>query len=473
MPDSVFAAEERTLRVDPDNVLSQQPAAFLNAAQKAQAERLMAYFENGVPDPQYGFCGALGDGRGLTCGRAGFTTANGDWLRLIEDYTDRAPGNALAPFLPRLAQLAAASSASIAGLSAMPEAVAASAGDPVFRTLQDQHQDIDSYWPAMAQADRLGAATALTRAVLYDTLLQHGNGADPDGTRALVAAANARAGGTPAGGIAETAWLETFLDVREADLLHPAATATTKEWAASTDRIAVFRALLTAGDTDLGGALHVHTRDYDIDMIPAGPGAVPAGGAPTVAVFHGAQADYAVAGNASGGIAVTDSATGRDGTAVLTNAEALRFTDQTVLVVNQDGAVIARLYAAALGRHPDLPGLQAWTATYTGTLTAAERADAASGNSQALAGHKLAASGQTIAWSFSHAPEFTQKYGTLNDGAFLSQMYQNVLGRAPDSAGFDAWAGAMAGGLSHEQVLASFATSAENRAHTAGWIFVI
>ena len=47
-------------------------------------------------------------------------------------------------------------------------------------------------------------------------------------------------------------------------------------------------------------------------------------------------------------------------------------------------------------------------------------------------------SGVSIADGFIQSGEFQHLYGTLTDGNFIIQMYQNV-GRAPDNAGYNFW----------------------------------
>ena len=78
---------------------------------------------------------------------------------------------------------------------------------------------------------------------------------------------------------------------------------------------------------------------------------------------------------------------------------------------------IVRLYQAFFGRAPDPGGLGAWVNALRG-------------------GESLNA----IAGGFVGAPEFQQHYGAnLTPTAFVTALYENVLGRAPDSAGEQSW----------------------------------
>ncbi len=89
-------------------------------------------------------------------------------------------------------------------------------------------------------------------------------------------------------------------------------------------------------------------------------------------------------------------------------------------------ADVARLYQAFFNREPDIAGLVYWIDVYE---DGAEMSD--------------------LAWQFSTSAEFRLTYGTgLSNAEFLTILYQNVLGRTYDQAGFDYWLGQMQGGLS-------------------------
>ena len=110
-----------------------------------------------------------------------------------------------------------------------------------------------------------------------------------------------------------------------------------------------------------------------------------------------------------------------------------------------DAEQAARLYWAALGRAPDSAGLTYYTSQLSnGTATLAQEAD-------------------TIAAS----PEFVSRYGSLDNTAFVNQLYLNVLGRAADASGLAAWTNALAGGSSRGSVVTGFSESAEAQARFA------
>jgi len=239
-----------------------QGTGGLSAEQKLRAERLISVFENGTIEIQYGYAEALGDGRGITFGRAGFTTATGDGLELIKRCTAAAPGNPLARYLERLETLTRDESGSTEGLDGFIKAVRQAARDARFRALQDRLQDELYYEPAAKVSDGLGLKTALARTLVYDMLLMHGDGDDPDGLPALLEAARKAAVGTPATGVGEAAWFAALLRIRRSDLEHAHDPAMRKVWAEAVGRVDVFRTLAETGNWDLHGPIVV-TGEYE------------------------------------------------------------------------------------------------------------------------------------------------------------------------------------------------------------------
>jgi chitosanase len=234
---------------------------WLSGDTKRRAEALTSLFENSTTEIQYAYVEDIHDGRGFTAGRAGFTTATGDALEVIELYTMRVPQNPLGHYLPRLRVLAKAESGSVVGLDGFAAAWTAAAGDPKFRTAQDDIEDRLYFIPAMKRADALHLATPLARAAVYDAIIQHGEGSDPDGLPALLAKTARSAKGTPATGVDEKTWLEAFLTVRRADLAHASDASTRAAWAESVSRVDTVRAIATSGNYDLHGPIVVHTGD--------------------------------------------------------------------------------------------------------------------------------------------------------------------------------------------------------------------
>lgn len=155
------------------------------------------------------------------------------------------------------------------------------------------------------------------------------------------------------------------------------------------------------------------------------------------ALFAGPAAAYTAQAGAPG---ITVS--GPDGTDLLTGVERLVF-DDLALALDLDGAAgtAYRLYQAAFGREPDLPGLGYW-------IDVLDRG----------------ADPLQVAAGFLGSAEFAQREGeTLDDASFLIVLYRNALGRAPDPVGEAYWTPLLEGGLTtRAQMLIDFANSPES-----------
>jgi len=56
-------------------------------AQRLMANKIISIFENGTPNLQYDYIEHIDDQHGYTAGIAGYTSATGDMLEVIEKYT--------------------------------------------------------------------------------------------------------------------------------------------------------------------------------------------------------------------------------------------------------------------------------------------------------------------------------------------------------------------------------------------------
>lgn len=114
---------------------------------------------------------------------------------------------------------------------------------------------------------------------------------------------------------------------------------------------------------------------------------------------------------------------------------------------DDNAAKVARLYHATLNRLPEAGGLENWTAALR------------SGTS--LLG---------ISDGFTGSAEFQQKYGSVDDAAFIRLLYNNVLERTPDNAGLANWIGALGAGSSRSSVVVGFSESEEHIGKRASYI---
>lgn len=174
---------------------------------------------------KYNYIEDIHDNRGYTAGLSGFTSASGDMLQLVQQYTVESPNNPLASFISGLqacvkvgfttgASAAAASNLGTAYITAWQNAAA---NDPVFRKVQRDFRK-RLYWDdalVQALADGVGP---LGLAIYYDVLVNHGVGTDPQSFGGLLAAVRA-ANTKPAAGGNETTWLNSLIDKRNAVLV--------------------------------------------------------------------------------------------------------------------------------------------------------------------------------------------------------------------------------------------------------------
>lgn len=159
-----------------------------------------------------------------------------------------------------------------------------------------------------------------------------------------------------------------------------------------------------------------------------------------VAVYGGNRADFKLSLGKDQS-RVTDQKTPAD-IDTLIGIERLRFDDSSV-ALDIDGVAgqAYRLYQAAFDRTPDLGGLGFWIARMDEGYTLMD-----------------------VAGAFVSSGEWVKLYGaTPENGALLTKVYQNILGRAPDQGGFDFWLGHLqSGAVSTVELLANFSESGEN-----------
>ena len=180
------------------------------------------------------------------------------------------------------------------------------------------------------------------------------------------------------------------------------------------------------------------------DLLVGGPGSdTLSGGDGTDTAQTGALRRQAVLSNP----AVAGALTGPEGADALLSVEAVRFADGTEYFgPDSSGAEVYRLYLAALGRPADPTSLGAWSAALESGVT----------------------SPQGAAATLIGSAEFAQRYGAPDNAGFVTLLYGNALGRAPDAAGLDFWTGALnSGALTRPDVVLGFSDSAEFKATTA------
>ncbi len=111
---------------------------------------------------------------------------------------------------------------------------------------------------------------------------------------------------------------------------------------------------------------------------------------------------------------------------------------------------IVRLYLGYFNRIPDHDGLFGWVAALRKGIAL-----------------------DAISSGFAASAEFQLTYGALSDSDFVTLVYKNVLNRLPDETGFNGWLARLRGGLSRGSLMLGFTESEEYQAQTRSNVFVI
>ncbi len=165
--------------------------------------------------------------------------------------------------------------------------------------------------------------------------------------------------------------------------------------------------------------------------------------------YKGARAEYTVHDfaaedpwTAGGHSSARKVQSARDGFDALYGIDRIHFSDVSIAYdIGLTAGTAYRLYRAAFDRVPDKQGVGFWISKLD---QGADVIDVAAG--------------------FIASAEFAAMYGPApTDYNFVARLYQHVLHRAPDGAGFDFWMDMLAGGETREQVLFSFSESGENQ----------
>ena len=106
---------------------------------------------------------------------------------------------------------------------------------------------------------------------------------------------------------------------------------------------------------------------------------------------------------------------------------------------------VYRLYRTVLGREPDYTSLPHFISS----------------------AYNFGTDAVHIASDLVNSTEFTQRYGTLDNTQFITLLYQNAFGRAPDSAGLTAWVNLLNSGTPRAQAAEQFADYVDGRTHLA------
>lgn len=202
------------------------------------------------------------------------------------------------------------------------------------------------------------------------------------------------------------------------------------------------------------------TAGADLLKPGAGSNAIDGGAGIDTVVYAGSRANFTVA-QEDWGFGITDKniGSGSNGHDSLINVERIQF-DDGYLAIDVDGIAgqLFRLYSAAFGRPSDDVGMGFWM----------NRMETGSSLRQVSREFMVGGDG-------TGQKEFIEKYGANpTDEAFVTKLYNNVLGRDPDADGFNFWMNALKSDTVTEhttlraQIMVDFSDSVENIAKVVG-----
>jgi chitosanase len=249
-------------------VVATEPSSDASPELRSCIEQMISIFENETPSLDYDVVDDLNDGRGYTAGRSGFTSKEGDLLEVIEAYGRMRPNNVLSVFITTLKDRKG--TASTEGLEGLPAAWKEATADPLFRQAQDQVSDKLYYTPAMREVNALHLRSPLAKLALYDAMIQHGVGEDPDSFGGILRAATLAAQGPPVQA-GEEKWLMAFLTARKEILLNSRDPDNRTAWQASVGRVDEQIRLLNEGNLQLSSPLTVNPNGtaFTVNCAPA------------------------------------------------------------------------------------------------------------------------------------------------------------------------------------------------------------
>ena len=220
------------------------------------ADHIVSIFENSTPEIQYCAIEDVKDGRGYTAGAAGFTTATGDLYELVIRYHKINPDTPFAGLEGILREKARHQDGSIVGLETLPEIWKSVCDTPFFKQAQDQL--VNDYYkkPARKYVKKYQLKSQLAYLIIYDTIIQHGDGDDPDSFQGVISKMNF----IPEG---ETEFLKEFLRAR-IEILNCSTNPSTRDtWHDSVDRAWALLRLIDAGEFELKTPLTLHVWGED------------------------------------------------------------------------------------------------------------------------------------------------------------------------------------------------------------------
>lgn len=223
-------------------------------------EQIVSVYENRSIEQAYDYIEDIKDGRGYTAGKIGFTSATYDMALVIRKYLSHKPEkqNDWNPLLKVIDERSENYDGSTKGLEKLPKLWKNSCSDADFIKSQDEIAYEMYMQPAMNELESLGLKSNFALLVIYDTLVQHGEGEDanedPDSYKAILSKVMTNPKN-------ETGFLQEFLEVRRAVLENPSDEETQEAWAESVDRIDSLEDLLYSPNRSLNHPIDLQMDD--------------------------------------------------------------------------------------------------------------------------------------------------------------------------------------------------------------------
>jgi chitosanase len=230
---------------------------------KARIKGITNVFEVGKAEADYVYVEDLNDGRGYTVTNYGFVTREREVAQVIAHFAAKVPTTELKAFIPHLPPRGKGVDTS--SLKEFPAAwMSAAKGSVEMADACESVADRLYFNPAMKAAEEFKLTSALGRAIVYDTILQHGDGNDPDSLRGIYKKTMAAIDGVTT--INEIDLLYAFLEVRRDVLQHATDKSTALAWSKSVTRVDALQNIL-AENPALESPVRVRNSETDIRVV--------------------------------------------------------------------------------------------------------------------------------------------------------------------------------------------------------------
>ena len=240
--------------------LASSPGVQAGLALKSRIKAISNVFETGSPVTDYAYVEDLKDGRGLTVTSYGFCTYVDEVTKVIKRYDRLIPETVLSGYLLFLPP--AGTGVELTKLDGFAEAWRQeNSVSGLLASICEKVADQLYFDPSVTFARNARIASHAGQAIIYDTLLQHGDDdGDADSLIAIYRRTATQTGWPDKG--QELDVLRAFLETRRQVLANPSNKATAKVWAESLPRIDALIALLDE-NPELGTPVRVHNSQVD------------------------------------------------------------------------------------------------------------------------------------------------------------------------------------------------------------------